>query len=389
MKVCYVLAFCLLSFLSFQATAQMPTVSYDYELNRLRGNEPLPSETEFMVMGATPPNVNFVEISLFSGSGREDREPITVGDWKMPFDSSSEEFQVPITHPLPPGKKYDLQVDYYAPVDSADLQAIYQTLVTYIRSYLFQSFEINKNKIKLRNSSKQTYRELNTLVTDGLRRYRSTTEPLFEGFSEIVKLKLEDADGAETTYRYAQVVADSVEANVAIRRELPDALNDLSLFILSELQFALSKDLSERIDHRYVDNVGTDKSSGYFGIDVGYGGAFFGNEISNYDSDFYLGLDYPLATSATAPRFFRNASLGFGVFLNNFEDKDERTITGPVIKRPFYVALQYKLIYFIRLNLGASVLEREAVESDRDNAVLVRPFVGLSARVNVSLSLDK
>ncbi len=389
MKMHSVVPFVLLFLLPLLAITQTATVTYDYEFNRMGENEPLPAETDFIITGGLPDKVNYVQVSIFSAKGKEGRDPIATGNWKMPYEYGEGRFHVPITTPLGAGKKYDVQIDYFAAVDSAELAVIYNTLATYLRSYLYQSFEIKKNKVVLRNSAKQTYQEMNALVTDGLRRFRSTTEPLFEGFSEIVRLKLEEADGAPTTYQYTRPTRDSLSQNIAIERRLPDVLEDLDLFVMSELKFALSKDLSERMDHRYLEDYPTEKRSGYFGVNLGYGAAFFGNEFANNDQGFFIGLDYPLASSGIAPRFFRNASLGLGVFTNNFEDNQGRTITGPVINRPFYLALEYKIIYFFRLGVGAAFLEREAPDNGGTNAVLVRPFVGLSARINLSVSFDK
>ncbi len=389
MKIHPVIRFALLLLLPLPAISQTATVTYDYEFNRMGENEPLPSETDFIISGALPETVNYVQVSIFSAKGKEDREPIATGNWKMPYEYGERRYHVPITTALAAGKKFDVQIEYFAPVDSAELATIYHTMATYLRSYLYQSFEIKKNKVVLRNSARQTYQEMNTLVTDGLRRYRSTTEPLFEGFSEIVRLKLEEADGAPTTYQYTRPTQDSLSQNIAIERRLPDVLEDLDLFVMSELKFALSKDLSERVDYRYLEDYPTEKRSGYFGVNVGYGAAFFGDEFSNNDQGLFLGLNYPLASSRIAPRFFQNASLGLGVFTNNFEDNQGRTVTGPVINRPFYLALEYKLIYFIRLGVGAAFLEREAADNGGTNAVLIRPFAGLSARINLSVSFDK
>jgi len=386
-------AFFLFSFLllgAFRSIAQVSTVTYDYELNRFTENELLPAETDFMIMGDLPEGVNFVQVSIFSGKDRKKREAFATGNWKMPYgDNMGGTFHVPISNPLAAGKKYDVQIEYFAQVDSAELETIYRTMATYLRSYMYQSFEIKKNKVVLRNSAKQTFQEMNTLVKDGLRRYRSTTEPLFEGFSDLVRLKLEEADGARTSYQYTKPVRDSLTSNIAVERKLPDVLEDLDLFVMSELKFALSKDISERIDYRYMEDYPTEKGSGYFGVNLGYGAAFFGNEFANNDLGFFVGLDYPLASSTLAPRFVRNASLGLGVFVNNFEDNQGRTMTGPVINRPFYLALEYRLFYFFRLGVGASFLEREAADAGGTNAVLIRPFVGLSARINLSVSFDK
>ena len=80
-----------------------------------------------------------------------------------------------------------------------------------------------------------------------------------------------------------------------------------------------------------------------------------------------------------------------GVFTKNLEGDGGKEISGPLVGRPFYLGLDYKLFQFVRFNAGGAVLEEpELAGMDNSNKrIFVQPFIGLSAKINLSLSLDK
>ena len=101
---------------------------------------------------------------------------------------------------------------------------------------------------------------------------------------------------------------------------------------------------------------------------------------------------FPLANSTLAPKFLRNSSLTLGAFLQDFEDTDGNKVTGFLVGTPTYLGLDYKLFEFIRFNAGATFLEKEKVgqmSDDITSSLLVRPFIGLSARIDLTVSLGK
>lgn len=378
-----------LAFLTGILYAQVTSITYDYELNRFAENEPLPAESSFLINGSAPESINYIEISLYTPNGKEDREPLATGVWKQPYNRTGNDFHVPINFQLQAGKTYDLDISYFHPVEQTTRRQLYDQLSKYVEAYLVQSFRLKNEKIRLINSARQTYKELNDLVEDGLRRYRGTTEPLFDGFSDIIRLKLEQMDGRQINQSIVSIPEEDSLAKTDDRQSLPPVIAELRNFINSEIKFVLNKDVVELADRRYIDNYETVTRKGYFGLNIGYGAAFFGGEIDdpNYDNGLYLGLGLPLSTSRIAPRFLRNASLGFGVFLKDMQDQENNVLSGPVIDRPFYLGLDYKLFSFVHVNFGAAFLERQADGNGTNAAVLIRPFVGVSGKINVSLSL--
>jgi hypothetical protein len=73
------------------------------------------------------------------------------------------------------------------------------------------------------------------------------------------------------------------------------------------------------------------------------------------------------------------------VFLDkSFTDQNGQSYTGPIFQYPIYAALGYRAFRFLRINAGATALENSS-----DNSIGFYPFVGVSAELNLSLSLAK
>lgn len=148
---------------------------------------------------------------------------------------------------------------------------------------------------------------------------------------------------------------------------------------------------------RYVDDYGTEKKQGFFSLSLGYGGVYLSGSWDDftYDAAPYAGIAFPLSNSTIAPKFLRNSSVVLGAFLDNFEDEDGNEVTGMIVGRPFYAGLDYKLFEFVRFNAGAAFLEKtETITSGPEagqtsTQAFIRPFVGLSARIDLSIGFGR
>jgi len=66
-----------------------------------------------------------------------------------------------------------------------------------------------------------------------------------------------------------------------------------------------------------------------------------------------------------------------------------------IVGRPVYLGLDYKLFEFVRFNAGAAFLEKtemivSGAEAGQTNTkAFIRPFVGLSARIDLSIGFGK
>ncbi len=374
--------------------SQYATVTFDPAMRTFNNFEPLPSEEDMMFTGAVPANVNVVEFQFFRGKNKNYKDPLYVANWERGAGDESGAFKLPINYKLNANKKYDIRVKYFQKVKNTDREKIYGALKNNLDAYLGQSLQSSSEKIKLTKRSKEMMKDLNTIVNYGLREYRITNGVPFEGFSDLVKGQIEAIDDKKLN----EVLFDASNTSQAMAsaKYRDQLIQDLQTLIHAEVRFVLNSDISRLINQYDMDDLKTESRNGYFSINVGYGAVYIDGNIDNleYGTAPYVGLAFPLSTSTIAPKFFRNASVTLGIFTKNFNDVGDRgPITGPIVKRPIYLGLDYKLFQFIRFNVGAAALEEESENtgtvSGIENRVFFRPFVGLSAKINLSIGLDK
>jgi hypothetical protein len=81
------------------------------------------------------------------------------------------------------------------------------------------------------------------------------------------------------------------------------------------------------------------------------------------------------------------------VFIQNLDFDDDNEATGPLVKRPIYLALGYRALPFVRVHAGAAVLqsslESTSISDFNLDRVYVRPFIGLSLELNLWLGLNR
>jgi hypothetical protein len=65
-------------------------------------------------------------------------------------------------------------------------------------------------------------------------------------------------------------------------------------------------------------------------------------------------------------------------------DRNNVDYIGPIFNVPVYGALGYRAFRFIRVNAGVTVLENISSQN-----IQIYPFIGISAELNLSLSLAK
>ena len=382
------------AFLSFNLHGQYATVTFDPAMRTFNNFEPLPSEEDMMFTGAVPANVNVVEFQFFRGKNKDYKDPLYVANWERGAGDKSVSFKLPINYKLNANKKYDIRVKYFQKVEKTNREKIYGALKNNLDAYLGQTLQSSNKKIKLTKSSKEMMKDLNTIVNYGLREYRVTNGIPFEGFSDLVKGQINAID--DKNLNEVLFDASNTSQAMASAKYRDQLIRDLQTLIHSEVRFVLNSDISRLINQYDIPDIKTESRNGYFSINVGYGAVYIDGNIDNleYGTAPYVGLAFPLSTSTIAPKFFRNASITLGIFTKNFKDIGDRgTITGPIVKRPIYLGLDYKLFQFIRFNVGAAALEEESANtgtvSGIENRVFFRPFVGLSAKINLSIGLDK
>ncbi|MEL6926296.1 MAG: hypothetical protein AAFO94_19800, partial [Bacteroidota bacterium] len=368
--------------------AQYTTVNYDFERNWFNEGQPLPSEANMVIKGMVPTETQMVELVLLSAKSSD---PLYTATWKK---TNSNEMALITPFKLRASSEYDAMVKLYSELSSAKQSELKQNLLQTLKAYMDVNMYGDKS-IKLRKNSKKTLRELNELLEAALSQYRNTTAGWTPEFSEIVRLKLEQIENADLAKAYdknQKAEQNKAAVRAATRTQL---IEDLHQQLEREVTQMFDTDLLVLSDTRFVDNYATERKQNSIAFNVGYGGVYLSGNWDDftYGASPYLGLAFPLGNSVLGSKFLSNTSVTLGVFLENFEDQNGNEVTGLIVNRPIYLGLDHKLFKFIRINAGASFLEGMKMPENVGDAltkqIMVRPYVGLSARIDLSVNLGR
>ena len=377
--------------ISLATFAQYATINYDLERNFFNEGQPLVSEKSLMFTGVVPENVKVIEITILPGKAKSDKDLLYQTSWIDVDNSNDNSFSLAINYQLRSSGTYDFRIDYYSTLRGGEKGDLSRQVIAQIKSYLEAYVIIKGRQIELAKSEKKMAADMEDIVTNALAEYRTRDGKSFGGFSQTIE------QGLINLGKMSFVKKDTSSNQAEAKRNVVDQqIGRLQKIVEAEIVQILDKDWNKRVLSRYVDDQETEKRKGALSINVGYGGVYLGGDFDDfsYGSSPYLGLSFPLANSTLAPKFLRNSSLTLGAFLQDFEDADGNEVTGFLVGTPTYLGLDYKLFEFIRFNAGATFLEKEKASNPTGgdnitNSLLVRPFIGLSARIDLSVRLGK
>jgi len=372
--------------------AQYKAVTFDYEKAVFGENQPLPAESHIMLQGKVQDNIGIIEVDVFEPKGRDKRPPLYTNRWKRSQNSDKHTFLLPINFRLKGSSTYDFQFKYYQPIATAEMLKVRETLIENINTYLQQVILLHKNKISLEQNIKQIVRSLNQIVTKGLSLYRNRTNTNFEGFSDLITNKLKQLSSVRLAKgKLVFRDSDKKDAKAQYRQKL---IEELETMLASELEQYFYLKWYKLFDSKYIDNYSTEKSKRTVAIQAGFGGAYLegnANRVS-FGASPFVGLAFPLSKRSFKSKFLSNTSITLGVFLLDFQGANNTKISGPIFKRPTYVGVSYKLFRFIHINAGATFLEDASTAGQINgigNRVFVRPFLGVSAQVDLWMDFSK
>ncbi len=372
------------------AKAQFESVQYDYEKNWFGENQKLPAETPWILSGVLPQNISSVAVEIYSSDNRE-KDPLHTSVWTSPVGTdSATNFFIPVSYSLRSSTKYTIEIKYYRDMTPVEKTNLKQQVYDAVRSYVQLNVVASKNDVDLNKDPKEMVKDLNKLMRDGLVLFKSKLNVSFPGFSDLVLDQLENMDDLNLKKGKFNVLKknEDEETNNQKIEYFKVQLENLQKVIKREIDQYLSYDLAILEISRVITDYETQHTRNVVAINVGYGavhnsGGF--NEKIDYDSAPYLGISFPLANPNFSGKFWSNSSISTGVFFNDFQFDNGETYTGPLVGRPFYLAYGYKAAYFIRFNLGATLLENKG----GDNTLFVRPFIGASIEINLWLGLNR
>jgi len=360
------------------ANAQYKTLVLNYEKSSFGDNEPLPTRQNFIITGVINNNVNYVEVSFYSSRNEEMDNPIFTTFWKRDVSSKSLNFNIPINFKLREGKEYNVEFKFFRQTNDSDHKHLYKELNEAFGMYVSQAFKISDKKLDLVKKESRVVKDLNKIAHSIFERYRTRTAYEFEGFSDLVEMKLSQLNDAKLNKISKDATADQ---RMLYRNQLLEELNKL---LNNEVGRFINSDLSVLADDKYIIDYPTEKTQNYLPLNIGYGGAMFSTDFSNfnYGAAPYAGLSIPFGKEGGRSQFWSRTSLSLGAFLYNLKDQDDVEYTGPIFKIPVYASLGYRAYRFIRVNAGATFLENTTT-----NSLEIVPFVGLSLEFNVAVKL--
>lgn len=370
----------------FTAFSQYASVNFDATKNYFNDGQFIPAEKNLMFSGVVPEGVEMVEISILSSKGNRN---LYTSVWK---GKEATTFALPLNYKLKSSDKYDFQLDYFVPINAEQQKKLKANINANIMAYL-EAHLTGKKSIKLEKKARKVIDDLNGIVAQSMENYRTTALAISETFSIAVEQKLNNLENADLLA--TQIKNDSTSKQEVRNDQRQQLIGELENMIKTEIEQMTDQEFLLLNDSRYVDNYETDGKQSTLSINAGYGGVYLSgkfNEDFTYDAAPYVGLSIPLGNSTFAPKILSNASLSLGVFLENFENENGDEVTGLIFNRPLYLGLDYKLFQFVRLNAGATLLEEDRIlneTGDTETKVLIRPFIGLGATINLNFGIEK
>lgn len=352
---------------TLSAQAQYQKITLDFGQTYLGEGQQLPAETYLLFSGAIPKNIQQVELNIYPSKGRDNKKPLYKGDWKRPLDNQEKTYAVPANYKLRADNYYDIELLFFEQLSSSErtdlLNGLEEKSLLLLESY-WEEDKWDKNPKKVSES-------LEDFLAKELEAYRQNTPVRKQEVSPALALyldRLEEKDRDSTSTWPDQGLLDMLRA---------------------ELMGFVPATITKAVDSRYLDDCPTEDTKKGFSVSVGYAGVYLDGQLDDdfdYATSPYAGVSFPLGNSAFAPKFLSNTYLGFGVFFNDLEEQDGGELTGPVIGRPIYASLDYKLFQFVYLSAGATLLEDSSADGSN---VFIRPFIGVNAKVNIALALEK
>lgn len=387
----HLLSVILLVVIGMSALAQYKTVNYNHERNWFNESEPLPAETHWILNGPITPEVSLVEIRLYRNK-KIDRKPIYTNSWSNPFRGSVNSFLIPVQHKLVGSSKYTVVLAYFRPVPFEEKQKLQALINDALDAYIRQMVESNASSVKLRKNPKLVIQDLNSIVQEGAKLYRSSNGLKFQGFSDLVMDKLVQLDELKLRKAKFNMQKDGEDDRRSIKvKYLKRNLTEIQALCRKEVAQYIGSDLLIQIDRRLMEDYPTEKVKKVVPINGGVIGVYStgGNTRNSYGIAPSVGVSIPLGRKAFSARFWSNSSVSLGVAVTNFDFGTE-TGTGPIIQRPFYLGYGYRAFNIVRFNVGVTALQtKQATAQFNFTNVYLSPQVGISLELGLWLGMIK
>lgn len=376
--------------LGMSAFGQYKAVNFDYEKSYFNQGQPLPAEDYFMVAGAINTGIDLVEVEVHRSGRMEKNKPLYSTTWKRSFANVGQTFELPMNYKLRGNSEYDFVINTYRKASQTEKDNLKQILNSSLDAYVDGIISIERRRLAIDKPAGGMISDMNDIVRNGTQFYVNKINFDFPGFSDIIKNKIKQIRDAKLRKGLFNFSKKEAESRRDARRMYGEKLmGELKTALHTELEQMINTEMMVLSDKKEVRDYPTEKTRNVLAINAGYGGVYFSGGINDlaYDSAPYVGLSFPLGKAAMSNAFWRNTSVSVGAFLDNFTDEFGNEVTGPIFGRPYYVGLGYRAFQFIRINAGATFLENSANTTIDISNISVKPFVGVSAEINLWMGL--
>lgn len=374
-------------------SAQNKTVLLEPQNRKINQGEPLPTQTSFDIQVPVNEATGIIMINVFKGNNTADVIERTF--WARPVNFNGEFAQLPVDLKLRSNNRYGFGVTIYSLLSDTERTSLKEIVHHNITNYLNATVEANQKGMDLSKRSNTVRQDLNSIVKRSLMYYRNTQQREFEGFSDVVKLKLQQVENARMSNAKFNVVrqpADSMKSADEIKADYARQLSaELEQTVFDEADNYLNLDFVKLYDSFVITNRVTEKSQTVLPLFIGYGGVYLGGSFNDleYDSQPYAGFSFPLGRGNET--HYGRTSFIIGIYLNNFKNAAGNTITGPIVDRPVFAGLGFRVYDFINFNAGmvATSTQKYTIADVKTENIQLKPFIGLNAQFNLWLGLNK
>ncbi len=351
---------------------QMQTVQLNAKKLQFDDGRDLPAEKAFIITTEADNTLAMVKMQLASGDF-EKSKILYESAWKRKEGDKGTAVILPNHYKLRSGNDYNFRFLFYRSVQENERKQIINTLQTTAYSLMMNNIEEKEDRYKFLTSPADLFEALNGIVEEGMVNYETISGGATPAFSGVVKNMLRTL---------AKTKMDTDSNGSAFSTLISQVNNEIAL-MANNYQYVLD-------DSVVIPDYPAEKKRNVLALNLGYAGIYRSGSASDLDyfSGPYAGVSFPLGNRVFSGNFWNNASLSVGVFLRDFKINDSTKVSGPVIEKPFYAALGYKVFNYLKIHAGAAVLEEKSPVNDK-KSVYLKPFVGLSLELNLWLGQDK
>src|SRR4028118_2185066 len=175
-------------------SAQKKSILLEPQTRKINQGDPLPTQSNFDIQVPVSSQTGIIRVKVFKGNNSSD--VIQSNVWTRPVNFTGDFAELPFDVRLKNNSKYGFDVMIYTLLSDTEKVALNELVHQGLMNYLNASMEATSKGIDVEKDAERLVNDLNSVVRKSLTWYRNTQQRQFEGFSDIVKLKIQQIERA-------------------------------------------------------------------------------------------------------------------------------------------------------------------------------------------------